>query len=421
MSTQGNIVVTGMGIITPIGIGLKQFTQGLREGCANFSTIAMERGGKLFHFPVARVNGFDFKEAVAGIGIDGNVLNRARRLRNVSLSTLYGLYCALEAWSHAGLNNADVDLSRVAIVSGGSNTQQAGLLSAQDEYREKLQFLNPNYGLNFFDTDIIGVVSQLLGITGEGHSLAAASASGNMAVIQAHRLIASKQYDVVLVAAPLMDISIYEYQAFTALGAMAPVNREADPKSICRPFDKAHCGFVYGQCAGSLVLESAENAAARGKKACGAVAGYGVCMDANRGPDPSSTGEKNAMLKAMNFSGIGPRQISYVNTHGTASVAGDHTEAEALLAIGLEGVKANSTKSLTGHGLSAAGLVEAVASLVQMNEGFVHRSNNLTDPITSGINWINHNAEPALLEYVMSNSFGFGGINTSIIFKNQSP
>lgn len=416
MSQQSNTVVTGMGIITPIGTGLQQFTGGLKAGSTNFSAITMERGGRPFHFPAAHVSGFDFKQAIGSIDISQEVLNKAKRLRHTSQSALYGLFCALEAWSDADLNNASIDLSKVAIVCGGSNTQQAGLLTAHDEYREKLQFLNPNYGLNFFDTDIIGITSQVLEITGEGFSVAAASASGNMAIIQAQRLIAGGEYDVVLVIAPLMDISVYEYQAFTALGAMASLS-QGDAQNICRPFDKAHCGFVYGQCAGSMVLESARHAQARGKQLYGAIAGYGLCMDANRGPDPSAQGEKTAMLNALKRSGIKAERINYVNTHGTASVTGDNTEAAALLEIGLKGVKANSTKSLIGHGLSAAGLVEAIASLVQMKEGFVHVSNNLSDPITNDIDWTQNGSEPAELEYIMSNSFGFGGINTSVIFK----
>lgn len=419
MSVQSNTLVTGMGIITPIGTGLQQFASALQDGRTNFSAITMERGGKSFDFPIAKVENFDFKSAIAGVDLSQEIVNRAKRVRNISQSASYGLFCALEAWSDAGLNNATIDLSRVAIVSGGSNTQQSALLAAHDDYRDKLQFLNPNYGVNFFDTDIIGILSHTLGITGEGFSVAAASASGNMAIIQANRLIASGEYDVVLVVAPLMDISVYEYQAFTALGAMAPLSQGLSAQEICRPFDKAHCGFVHGQNAGSMVLESAAHAQSRAKQAYGAIAGYGFCMDANRGPDPSVNGEKTAMLNALKQAGIDAKQIDYVNTHGTASPTGDDTEANALLSIGLEGVKANSTKSLTGHGLTAAGLIEAIACFVQMKNGFVHRSNNLTEPITNDIDWIVDESRTAELKYVITNSFGFGGINTSLILKNN--
>lgn len=419
MSARSNIVVTGMGIISPIGTGVQPFTDGLRQGRTNFSTINIDRGGKSFQFPIAKVDDFDFKSAISGIGLPEEIINKAKRLRNVSQSALYGVFCALEAWCDAGLHNAAIDFSRVAIVSGGSNTQQSALLAAHDDYREKLQFLNPNYGVNFFDTDIIGILSHLLGITGEGFSVGAASASGNMAIIQASRLIAGGDYDVVLTLAPLMDISVYEYQAFTALGAMAPLTQGLDVKEICRPFDKAHCGFVYGQCAGSMIIESAVHAQSRARQSYGAIAGFGLCMDANRGPDPSVNGEKTAMLHALQQAGITAADVDYVNTHGTASPTGDDTEANALLAIGFKNVKANSTKSLMGHGLTAAGLTEAIACFAQMKNGFVHRSNNLTAPITNEIDWIVEDSRPAVLKYVLNNSFGFGGVNTSVIFKNN--
>lgn len=416
---QTSIKVTGLGVITPIGIGLNQFTTALKNGTTNFSTIEFEQNGALFNFPIAPVNNFNLSQLVSQININEIVMEKTKRLRNISTSASFGVYCALEAWADAGLNHANVDLTRVAIVSSGTNTQQATLKIIQDKYREKLQFMNPNYGLNFFDTDLIGVISELLGIRGEGHSIGAASASGNMAIIQGARLIGSKEYDLVLVVAPLMDLSIYEFQGFTSMGAMARAGEGVDPSQICRPFDKAHNGFVSGQSAGCLILESQEHAARRDKKAYGSIAGYGLSMDANRNPNPALEGEQRAMRGAMVSAGVGPDEINYVNTHGTASSIGDITEVEALLSIGLKGVKANSTKSLIGHGLSAAGVVEGIASLVQMRDNFIHQSHNLINPISDKIDWIKEESQSMSIEYAMSNNFGFGGINTSIIIKKN--
>ena len=126
------------------------------------------------------------------------------------------------------------------------------------------------------------------------------------------------------------------------------------------------------------------------------------------------------MLRAMYDAGVDPWQIDYVNTHGTASVSGDDIEVEAMLLAGLKHVKANSTKSLTGHGLSAAGLVEVIATVIQMKDGFLHPVINLVNPITNDISWITGTSEIAAVNYGMSNSFGFGGINTSVIIKEGS-
>ncbi|MCR6643005.1 MAG: hypothetical protein NVV82_29445 [Sporocytophaga sp.] len=413
------VQITGLGAISPVGIGINEFRTSLREGITNFSIQEFERGGQLFRYPVAKVKDFTFKEAIGSLSINEKIISSAKRLRNISASTANGIYSALEAWADAGLHDADIDLTKVAIVLGGSNTQQAMLQNVQEEYRDKLQFINPNYGLNFFDTDTSGALSELLGIRGEGHSIGGASASGNFALIQGHRLINSGEYDVVVVVAPLMELSVYELQGFTALGAMARVDENSTPSGLCRPFDTGHCGFVYGQVSGCIILESGEHAIKRRKKSYASLEGYGVSMDANRNPNPSVEGEKTAMLKAIKASGIRPNQIDYTNTHGTASPTGDKTEVEALLLAGLEGVKANSTKSLIGHGLSAAGLVEAIATVIQMQEGFLHPSHNLQNPVSDKIDWILDKAQQVNLGYALSNSFGFGGINTSIILKNN--
>lgn len=411
------VAVTGMGVITPIGIGLNSFTNALKEGKSNFSVIEFNQDGHLFKFPAAKVNTYNYKDLIAEVNLNKVTTNNAKRLRNVSTSTTYGVYCALEAWADAGLEDADIDLTRVAIVSGGTNTQQASSQTIRNEYREKLQFMNPTYALNFFDTDIVGVLSELLGIKGEGHAIGAASASGNMALIQGHRLISSKEYDIVVIVAPLMDISIYEYQGFTTLGAMATIQDGVRAEEICKPFDIEHNGFVYGQSAGCFILESKEHVSKRSKQPYGSIAGYGIGMDSNRNPNPSVAGEIKAMQQAMLRAGILPRQVSYVNTHGTASKIGDKTEVDALLAVGLEGVKANSTKSLIGHGLSAAGLVEGIASLIQMKDEFLHPSLNLENPISNQIDWVIGETKGMHINYAMNNSFGFGGINTSVILK----
>lgn len=411
-----NVVVTGMGVVSPIGIGLNEFAIALKEGQSNFSTVEFGQEENVFSFPMGKVNNFNFKNLALKIhGLNDDIIKRAHRLRNISTSTYYGMHCALEAWEDAGISNTD--LTRVAIISSGSNTQQAALQLIQDQYREKIQFINPNYGLNFFDTDIIGVLSELLNIQGEGYSVGAASASGNMAIIQGLRLIENNQYDIVLVVAPLMDLSIYEYQGFTALGAMAKISKESLVDEVCRPFDTAHNGFVYGQCAGALILESEDHAAKRGKQAYGAIVGYGVNMDANRNPNPSVEGEKIAMAKAIKVADIKSDQINYINTHGTGSVIGDNTEAEAIISIGLNVAKANSTKSLIGHGLSAAGVVECIATLIQMNENFIHQNKNLITPISDKIDWVKDKTEYKEINYAMSNSWGFGGLNSSIIIE----
>jgi malonyl-ACP decarboxylase len=147
------------------------------------------------------------------------------------------------------------------------------------------------------------------------------------------------------------------------------------------------------------------------------MSGYGTALDANRQPNPGVSGELRAMQNALLMSGRAASSIDYVNTHGTGAVLGDQVETEALLAVGLSGVKANATKSLTGHGISSAGLVETVACLVQMGGGFLHPNPNLRNPITESIDWVGSAAERLSVRRILSNSFGFGGINSSVVLE----
>ncbi len=417
-ATSTYSVATGMGVISPIGVGVANFGSALKKGVNNFSYLELEHEDRRFTYPVGKVLDFNPKTYMATLPLDEGIIQKARRIRNLSTSASWGFCCALEAWQDSGLDKADINPERIAVISGGSNTQQASIEATQERYRKKLPFLNPVYGLNFFDTDIVGIISELLGIGGESYSVGAASASGNMVLIHAHRLITSGDYDVVLAVAPLMELSIYQYQGFTALGAMATASEEIPADQLCRPFDMGHCGFVYGQNAGCIILESPAHAQKRKKQFYGAITGYGTSLDANRNPNPSAAGEKKAMASAISRADIPVNAIDYINTHGTASPTGDKTEVEALLAAGLKNVKTNSTKSLIGHGLSAAGLVEAIACFVQMKHQFLHPNHNLNAPITDQIDWIYSQHEKATINYTLSNSFGFGGVNTSIVIKN---
>lgn len=268
--------------------------------------------------------------------------------------------------------------------------------------------------ITLIKNNLIEIIPEL---EGEGYSIGAASASGNMALIQGYRLIESGVYDIVLVVAPAMELSLYEYQGFTALGAMAVPTPDKAIESLCNPFNQSHCGFVYGQNAGAILLESAAHAQKRKAPILGYMSRYGCSMDSNRNPNPSAEGEAKAMQKTLDKAKLNIAQIDYINTHGTASSIGDKTEVEAILSIGGHGLKANATKGLIGHGLTAAGLVEAIACIVQMKQGFLHPNPNLTSPIDSQLDWIKNAPLSTSVNTCISNSFGFGGINTSIIFQ----
>ena len=406
-----------MGVLSPTGVGVPSFRRALEKGDTCFSSLTISRSDRSYEYPAALLSGFDYKEEIRSLLPDSELMRKALSFRHLSVPVSHGVYAAVEAYRDSGLLDLVIDPGRQALVSGGNNFQQGHLNKVAESYCDRLAFINPTNGFTFLDTDLVGLLSELLNIQGEGYSVGGASASGSMALINGCRLIASGEYEVVLVVAPSTDLSIYEYQSLTSLGAMASVSINQDVSTLCAPFDRSHCGFVYGQNAAAVVLESESHARRRGASVKGRISGYGTALDANRQPNPSVLGELRAMQNAMVMSGISASSIDYVNTHGTGAILGDRTEIEALLAAGLSGVKANATKSLTGHGISSAGLVEAVACLVQMAGGFLHPNPYLKNPITKSLDWVGPKAVKHSHRRVLSNSFGFGGINTSVVLE----
>ncbi len=419
LDSKSNVCITGMGVITPIGVGIPAFTEALKKCKSNFDTKTYKIEDRVFQFPYGKVEDFDLKRKITLISaLENDLKEKIKRLRNISLSTAYGVFCAVEAWNNAQFSQK-IDKSKIAIVVAGNNTQQQHHNEVRETYNSKIQYIKPSYGFNFLDSDMIGVVSELFEITGEGFIVGAASASGNMGIIQASRLIESEDYDVVMLIAPLMDLSLLEYQGFSSLGAMKQVACEKDINPLSVPFDVNHSGFIYGQNAGALILESKENALKRKAKILGSIAGYGVSLDANRNPNPSIEGEQKAITKAMQKANISAEQIDYINSHGSGSKLGDSTEIKALINSGLKNKPINSTKSLIGHGITAAGVVESIASFIQMNEGFLHENLNLENPIEHSMDWIQEYRDDLSIKYTLNNSFGFGGINTATILKSN--
>jgi malonyl-ACP decarboxylase len=246
-----------------------------------------------------------------------------------------------------------------------------------------------------------------------------ASASGNVAIVNAARLVAAGELDVCLVLGALTELSGMERQAFANSGAMALAGGGTDPASRCRPFDADRGGFVPGQGAACLVLESAGSARRRGTAGWAAVAGHALRLDGSSLACPDAAGEAAVMAEALHRAGLVPGRVDYVNAHGTGSRLGDETEIAALHKVfgdHLARPWLNSTKGLVGHCLCAAGVVEAVATLLQMRDGFVHPNANLDQPIDACARFAGGRAEPARVGVALSNAFGFGGFNTSVVF-----
>lgn len=416
-----SVGITGMGIVSALGQGVKDFSIALKEGRSNFVQSACFSDSS-FCMVASELFNFSFDEAVNKFKYLPKSLHDSAKLagRRAPLVIQTSIVAALEAWMHAKLFDRVVPSRRIGIVVAGQNTTCAYQHNTQKIFQGETSYLPPSYALHFMDSDQVGTLSEIFGIQGEGMTIGAASASGNSAIIQGCRLIQLGVVDVCMVVGVLADLSQMELQALSNIGAMGGNKFYSDPQSACRPFDREHEGFILGQASGCLILESAELARAADISVLSEIAGYGVALDGNRLPNPKSEGESYAMQQAISNANLRSTDIDYVNTHGSSSPQGDVAEITAIREVfGDHAAKIfiNSTKSLTGHCLWSAGIVEAIATVLQLREEFVHANRNLQNPIDAFCKFVGHEAEKAFIKNALSNSFGFGGINTALILK----
>ncbi|MEU0372027.1 beta-ketoacyl synthase N-terminal-like domain-containing protein [Streptomyces sp. NPDC006283] len=419
MSPQpGPVAVTAAAVLTPLAEDLDGFTAALLAG-RSAVTLGGEGDDAL---PVAALAAFDLA-SWAGRHL-ADKPEDAARLRKVAgraaLPARSAACVALRAVGDARL--AKEQLADTALIVAGSNlalAHQAQTVLGHDRAPGRLR---ASYALTHLDVDVVGAVSELTGIRAEGWALGGASASGTLALIQAARTVAAGWAERALVVAPVAELSPVEAEALRRTGAMADEHFRDEPARMCRPFDTARQGFVRGEGAAALVLEHPDAARRRGARVLAEITGHGQRLDARRGTEPDAAGQERAMRTALDTAGIGPDDIDYVNAHGTGSRLGDATEAASLQAVfgTRPSLRINSTKPLTGHCLSAAGLIEAVATVAQLRAGTVHPNVNLHEPDTT-LPLAGRTAEQRPLRCALSNSFAFGGINASVVIRLPEP
>lgn len=400
------IVITGLGVISSLGNGKDQFFKNLLQGNSVFSV--MQRVGR--------------QKESAFVGAEITALHQSSHIphaafRNLSFSGKVAALTLEEAWNEARLDH--VPPEKIGLIIGGSNFQGREWMLLQNKYRDVPHFIPPWYGFAFMDTDLCGFCSEQFNILGLAYTVGGASASGQLAVIKAAEAVLYHGMDVCIALGALTDISFFELYALQSLGAMGGV-QIISPQEACRPFDLKREGFIYGENCAAIVVEKMHIAQARQVEAYAKIAGWGVSMDGNRNPNPGLEGEIHAIKNALVAADLTASEIDYVNPHGTGSRLGDEIEVAALRKCELEHACINTTKSMTGHGLSAAGAVEIVATLLQMKSRMLHPSLNLDQPIDDHFNWIKDKAIVHDMVNALSLSYGFGGINTAVCLHNMN-
>lgn len=414
--------VSGIGVVSSIGKNLKDFSTSLRQGKSGIGRIEYLRGLPWGDVIGAEIKDFNFQECLKKIEqLPEKVIKKASRSAGRSpLPIQASAVAALEAWEQAGLYKADLEPDRIGLVVAGHNISQRFQYDTYLKYNEQIEYLNPRYALHFMDTDHVGTISEILDIKGEGFTVGDASATGNTGIIKGCQLLELGLVDVCLVVAPPAELSAIEVQGFFNIGAMGGRRFINEPEKACRPFDVNHEGFIYGQGAGCIVLESQRSLEQRKGKPLAEICGSAIALDSNRLSDPNEKGEQKVMIKALDRAGLKVSDIDYINAHGSSSPLGDEVELRAIKSVFGENIKdiwINSTKSLTGHCLYSAALIEAIAVIVQMQENFIHPNINLDKPTDNQFRFAKSTCENAEVKYAVNNSFGFGGINTCVILK----
>lgn len=403
------VVVTGMGAITPIGNSTEAFWRSVTEG-----TIGI---GGITHFDATEYKcriAAEVKDFVAKEHMDFKAAKR------MELFSQYAVAAAKEAIEDSGLEMEKEDPYMV----GTSISSGVGSLQAMEREHSRLVEKGPGRVGPLFVPMMIsnmaaGNVSIQYGLKGKSINVVTACASGTNAIGEAYRTIQYGDADVMVAGGTEAAITPIGIAGFTSLTALST---ETDPTKASLPFDKNRSGFVMGEGAGIVVLEELEHAKARGAKIYAEVAGYGCSSDAYHitSPAEDGAGAARAMSAAISDAGADPREITYINAHGTGTHHNDLFETRAIkLVFGghAKSIKINSTKSMIGHLLGAAGAVEFITCVKEIEEGFVHATVGYTTPDEELDLDYCREAVKTDITYALSNSLGFGGHNASILVK----
>lgn len=410
------VVITGLGAITPCGIGIDNFWNAMLNGKSGVSTIERMNTEKQAVKIAAEIKDSDFNPE------DYIEPKEAKRMDRF---TQFAMVAADEAIADSGINDADIDPYRIGVIvssaAGGFHTFEKNHMAMIEK--------GPTKGSPFTVPMLIvdmasGRISMKYGYKGVNKVVVSACATGTHSIGDAFRSIQFGDADVIVAGGCEATITTLGIGAFTSCRALSKRNDE--PQKASRPYDKDRDGFIMGEGAGVMVLEEYEHAKKRGAKIYAEIVGYGQTADAHDmvAPDPEGKGAYMAMKFAMEDANVKPQDVDYINPHGTSTGLGDIAESQAIEQIfGDKETNPNllvsSTKSMHGHMLGATGAVEAIVCVKTITDGKVPPTINLDnqDERVANLDYVPHKARDKKVHVALSNSFGFGGHNATLVFK----
>jgi 3-oxoacyl-[acyl-carrier-protein] synthase II len=411
------VVVTGMGALTPLGNSITEYWNNLRNGISGAGPITLFDAAKFKTRFACEIKNFDAN----------NFLDR-KEARKLDRFTQTAVVASDQAVQDAGISKEEQNPDRIGVVFASGI---GGLITFQEEVTnfakgDGTPRFNPFFIPKMILDIAAGHISMRHGFRGPNFAVVSACASSTNAMMEAFNLIRLDKADIIITGGSESVISEAGVGGFNAMKALS--ERNDDYKTASRPYDKDRDGFVMGEAAGVLVFEEYEHAVRRGAKIYCEIAGAGATADAHHltAPHPEGLGARNVMLEALRDAGLEITDIDYINTHGTSTPLGDIAESKAILQVfGEHSYKMNisSTKSMTGHCLGAAGVIEGIACIMSVQNDIVPPTiNHFTDDpdLDLKLNFTYHEAQKRQVNAALSNTFGFGGHNACMIFKKYS-
>lgn len=408
--SRRRVVVTGMGMLTPLGLDVESSWAGVLAGESGIAPVE--------HM---NVEGFNTRFGGSVKGFDIERYMPAKDARKFDLFIQYALAASYQAVEDSGLQVTDANRERIGVVIGSgigglTNIEETSAVLFEKGPKRISPFFVPGSIINMAS----GTLSMRMGLQGPNFAVATACTTGTHCAGMAARTIMYGDADVMIAGGAEMATCGLGLGGFGAARALS--TRNDDPQGASRPWDAERDGFVLSDGAGILVLEELEHAKARGAKIYAEVAGFGMSSDAYHMTLPPENGDGAArcMASALKDAGLAPEQLQYINAHGTSTPAGDVAEVQAIKTVFGEHAKklaVSSTKSMTGHLLGAAGAIEAIFSVLAIRDQVAPPTINLQNPSEGcDLDFVPHQAKPMEISAVLSNSFGFGGTNGSLIF-----
>ena len=410
--SERRVVITGMGVISPVGNDLESFWESLKAGRSGITRYTAFDSEKFDSKIAGEVRGFE----------PARYFKTPKDVKRTDRYTQLAVAAAKMSLDDSGLDLASTDLDRAGVMIGSG----VGGLQTMEDQVTKMALKGPDRTSPFMIPMMIsnmasGFISMEHGLRGPNMAIVTACATANHCMGEAWRIIKFGDADVMLTGGSEACIVPVGIAGFCAMRALSTRNDE--PERASRPFDKDRDGFVMGEGAGAIILEEYEHAKKRGAKIYCELAGYGLTADAYHmsAPLPGGEGASRCMGMAMKHAKVNPEDIDYINAHGTSTPVGDICETKAVKhAFGehAKGLLVSSTKSMTGHLLGAAGAVEMAASVLAMRDGIVPPTINLDNPDPEcDLDYVPHRAREKKVRVAISNSFGFGGHNSSVVIK----